>query len=63
MASRVEAEVKDKYTDSRIRLIESGGGIFDIECDGRLLFSKQKIEGQRFPEEGEITRLIEQKKR
>jgi len=59
----VEAEVKGKYTDSSIKLIESGGGVFDVECDGRLLFSKQKIEGQRFPEEGEITRLIEQDKR
>lgn len=63
MASRVEAEVKSKYADSSIKLIESGGGVFDIECDGRLLFSKQKIAGQRFPEEGEITQLLEQEKR
>ncbi len=60
MASRVEAEVKGKYTDASIKLIESGGGVFDVEYDGRLLFSKQKIEGQRFPEEGEISRLIGQ---
>lgn len=58
MASRVEAEVKAAYPAARVSLIESGGGIFDVECDGRLLFCKQKIEGQRFPEEGEIIRLV-----
>jgi selT/selW/selH-like putative selenoprotein len=58
----VEAELKEKYPDSNIKLIESGGGIFDVECNGKLVFSKQKIEGQRFPEDGEITRLIEQDK-
>jgi selT/selW/selH-like putative selenoprotein len=58
----VEAELKGKYPDSRIKLIESGGGVFDVECDGRRIFSKQKIEGQRFPEDGEIIRLIEQEK-
>lgn len=58
MASRVEAEVKAACPDARISLIESGGGVFDVECDGRLIFSKQNIEGQRFPENGEIVRLI-----
>lgn len=58
MASRVEAEVKSAYPAASVSLIESGGGIFDVECDGRLIFSKQKIEGQRFPEEGEVAGLI-----
>ncbi|MRR06402.1 MAG: SelT/SelW/SelH family protein [Deltaproteobacteria bacterium] len=62
MASRVEAELTERYPDARIRLIESGGGVFDVECDGRLIFSKQKIAGQRFPEEREIIGLIEQEK-
>jgi predicted Rdx family selenoprotein len=54
----VEAEVKAPYPDARITLIESGGGVFDVECDGRLIFSRQKIEGLRFPEDGEIAGLI-----
>jgi predicted Rdx family selenoprotein len=41
-------------------LIEGGGGIFDVKCNGKLIYSKQNIEGQRFPNEGEITKLIEQ---
>jgi len=59
-ASRVEAELKAKYPDSKIKLIEGGGGIFDVKCDGKLIYYKQNIEGQRFPNEGEITKLIEQ---
>lgn len=50
--------MKAARPDARISLIESGGGIFDVECDGRLIFSKQNIEGQRFPEDGEIVGLI-----
>jgi predicted Rdx family selenoprotein len=56
----VEAEVKVNYPDSNIKLIEGGGGIFDVKCNGKLIYSRQNIEGQRFPNVGEITRLIEQ---
>jgi selT/selW/selH-like putative selenoprotein len=56
----VEIELKAKYPDSNIKLIEGGGGIFDVTCNGKLIYSKQNIEGQRFPNEGEITRLIVQ---
>ena len=59
-ASRVEAELKANYPDSNIELIEGCGGIFDVECNGKLIYSKQNIEGQRFPNEGEITKLIKQ---
>jgi len=33
-------------------LIEGSGGIFDVEVDGRLIFSKH--ETSRFPEHSEI---------
>lgn len=46
--------------DSTIKLVEGGGGIFDVKCNGKLIYSKQNIEGRRFPNEGEITKLIEQ---
>jgi len=54
----VEAELKANYPDSNIKLIEGGGGVFDVKCNGKLIFSKQNIEGHRFPKEGEITKLI-----
>ena len=55
----MEAELKVKYPDSNITLIKGSGGIFTVKCDGRVIYSKLDIEGQRFPGEGEITRLIE----
>ena len=33
-------------------LIASGGGVFEVEIDGRLVFSKKALD--RFPEEEEI---------
>jgi selT/selW/selH-like putative selenoprotein len=56
----VEAELKANYPDSNITLIKGGGGIFDVTCNGKVIYSKHHIEGQRFPKEGEITGLIEQ---
>jgi selT/selW/selH-like putative selenoprotein len=56
----VEAEIRARFPDLSIKLIEGGGGIFNVTCDGKLLYSKQKIAGQRFPHNGEITKLIEQ---
>ena len=38
-------------------LIESGGGVFEIRANGHLIFSKKKL--NRFPEEGEIVKFIE----
>jgi len=37
-------------------LIESGGGVFEIEYGGNLLFSKKDL--GRFPNEGEGLKLI-----
>jgi selT/selW/selH-like putative selenoprotein len=54
----VEAELRANLPGANIRLVEGKGGIFDVTCDGRLIFSKHAIEGQRFPEDGEITGLI-----
>ena len=38
-------------------LIPSGGGVFEVEIDGRLVFSKKALD--RFPEEDEILAEIE----
>jgi len=56
----VEAEVRAKHPGSIVKLIKGGGGVFDVTCNGKLIYSKQNIRRARFPEEGEITRLIEQ---
>jgi len=56
-ASRVEAELKAIYPDSNIKLIKGGGGIFEVKCNGKVIYSKGKL--NRFPNEGEITGLVE----
>jgi predicted Rdx family selenoprotein len=47
----VEEELKANYPDSNVKLIDGGGGIFDVKCNGKLIYSKQNIEGQRFPDD------------
>ncbi len=37
-------------------LIPSSGGVFEIEVDGQLVFSKKELD--RFPEQDEAFRLI-----
>lgn len=43
--------IKQKYGIA-VKLIESGGGAFEIRRDAKLIFSKKAI--GRFPEEKEI---------
>jgi selenoprotein W-related protein len=40
-------------------LIESSGGVFEVEMDGTLIFSKKKL--GRFPLQGEIEKLVQSK--
>ena len=44
------------YPHADIELIESGGGVFEVQLDGRLIFSKKKL--HRHAEPGEVQRLI-----
>ncbi|MCB2182947.1 MAG: Rdx family protein [Desulfobulbaceae bacterium] len=47
--------MKKKY-DADIELVASSGGVFEIEVDGKTLFSKKSL--GRFPDDGEIVKLI-----
>ncbi len=40
---------------ARVALLPSGGGVFEIAVDGRLVFSKKAL--GRFPTDEEIERL------
>jgi selenoprotein W-related protein len=37
-------------------LMRSSGGVFEVEVDGKLIFSKKSLD--RFPDTGEIESLI-----
>lgn len=45
-------------TGAEVELIGGGGGIFDVEIDGTLVFSR--FESNRFPQPGEIVRFLTQ---
>ena len=40
-------------------LISSGGGAFEVEADGELIFSKHAL--GRFPDPGEVVGLLRRK--
>jgi len=53
----LEAHLKTKYNGADIKLISSGGGVFEITLDNELIFSKKAL--GRFPDDGEIDNLID----
>jgi selenoprotein W-related protein len=42
---------------NRLTMVPSGGGVYEITKDDLLIFSKKKLD--RFPDDGEIIKLIE----
>jgi len=52
------AELEQKL-DATTELIASGGGVFEVTVDGRHVFSKKAL--GRFPDDGEIVRLLRAK--
>ena len=56
-ASSLEEYLKGKY-DAEIELISSGGGVFEVCLEDKLIFSKKSL--GRFPEHSEIAGLINQ---
>ena len=43
-----------------LKLVPATGGAFEVSVDGKLLFSKLAL--HRFPEEGEILRILTEAK-
>jgi selenoprotein W-related protein len=41
-------------------MVQSSGGVFEVEYGGKLLFSKKSL--GRFPDEGEVINLIKSAK-
>ena len=38
----MEARIRDEFPDAEVELIESGGGVFEVERDGELIYSKKQ---------------------
>ena len=56
MASGLKSELEREFTGVIVELIKGYGGMFEVTVDGRLAFSKKELE--RFPEKGEVGKLI-----
>lgn len=54
MALRVRDRLKSLF-GAEVDLAKSSGGVFEIERDGVLVFSKKKLD--RFPTEQEVERM------
>ena len=39
-----------------VKIVPSTGGVFEVELDGKNIFSKKDLD--RFPEDGEVENLI-----
>lgn len=46
-----------RYPDSDVQLLDSSGGVFEVEVDGHLVFSKKSI--GRHAEPGEVLSLVQ----
>ncbi len=52
----MEDEIKIAYNNADVIALPGHGGIFNVEVDGKLIFSKD--EAGRFPNVGEIAALL-----
>ena len=55
------AEITEAFLDARIEQLPSGGGRFEVSCDGRPLFEKSKLGRHVMP--GEIVRMLRESER
>ena len=53
-AERASVELRSKGLD--VELIKGSNGVFDVEINGKLVYSKRKT--GRFPNHGELLTLI-----
>ena len=60
-AASMATNLLEKYGNKikKLSLIPAGGGVYEVEKDGRLIFSKKSLD--RFPELDEIITLINEK--
>lgn len=52
----MEGELKEAFPGISITLVEGIRGVFNVEVDGKLIFSKYELD--RLPDEGEIVQII-----
>lgn len=54
----MEARIRTAFPHATVELVESSGGVFEIERDGELIFSKKRT--GRHPEWDEVRTRLEE---
>ena len=54
----MEAEILDAHPNATVRLIEGGGGIFDVIVNGNTVYSKRNEPRRVFPKPGLVNERI-----
>lgn len=52
----MEDEIRSVFSDADVTALPSYGGMFDVEVDGKVIFSKNEM--GRFPNSGEVVALL-----
>lgn len=55
-ASRLEEELKSKFSYINIELIQGSSGIFEVYLNDRMIFDKKNL--KKFPKNNEISTII-----
>jgi selT/selW/selH-like putative selenoprotein len=58
----VEAELKKEFPGSTVELVGGKGGIFEVTLDGSTIYEKDREVCDRFPDKGEVPRLVREMK-
>ena len=54
----MEARIREEYPDATVELIQSSGGVFEIEKDGTLIYSKKRT--GRHPEWDDVRARLDE---
>ncbi|QKF64236.1 hypothetical protein CCORG_0355 [Campylobacter corcagiensis] len=54
----MKEEIENNFKNAEFELEKGSGGDFIVEVDGKVIFSKNDLPRPRFPEDGEILKLI-----
>lgn len=57
-AFRVKEEIQKANSKAQVELIKGSGGDFIVDVNGTVIFSKNDEGVGRFPDEGEIAKLL-----
>ncbi len=58
----MEAELISEFPGSTVEIVGGKNGIFEVSADDTVVYEKDREVCNRFPEEGEIARLVREMK-